>query len=189
MLPVERWIVCVGGFGQDEPGRHGIDEIQDAVFRRCTCESTRVPRMSWRDSPASIAKRIWNRRPDDHPPRVVLIGFSYGGWTAILIARELESLGLDVEVMLLIDAVWRPLAWLPSLTSLLRRWKIRVPENVRCVYSWRQQAGAPFGHEVMCGALTLHTAHTLTAPHQQIDDHPEVFAKALEVACPERKAA
>jgi len=189
MLPVERWIVCVGGLGQDEPGRHGIDEIQDAVFRQCTCEFTRVPRMSWRDSPKAIARRIFNRRPVGHQPRVVLIGFSYGGWTAVLIARELEGLNVPVETLLLIDAVWRPLAWLPSLTSLMRRWKIDLPANVGACYAWRQKRSTPCGHDIDPGRVRQFTEHTLNVPHDEIDEHPEVWAKALAVACPEKKVA
>lgn len=184
---VERWIVCFSGFLQE--GRlSGIEKIEDAIHRQCNGDSTRVLLKSWRDSPADVAQRIWNRCPEGHQPAVVIIGYSYGGYTAVLLARELEKRGLKVETMLLIDPVWRWAARWPSLLSWLEGWEIKVPSNVRKLYGWTQKVDTPAGHKIVPSGSTISDIQTLMRAHNIMDDAMEVYNRAMFVACPESRS-
>ena len=189
-LPVERWIVCVTGLRQSEGQLTGLERLQDAIHRRCSNDETRVLLRDWRDSPDAIAQRIWLRRPVDRQPVVILVGYSYGGTTANEIARELDARGIEVTTMLLIDPIWRPFRYWPSLLSVFSCWSLSVPPNVRQLYSWRQKRSRPRGHAlVVDGARTHHIAHTLNVEHGYMDDHPDVQLTTLRTACPSSEAA
>jgi len=187
--PIERWIIVFTGFLQE--GRlSGLEKIEHAIHQQCNCDSTRVILKSWQDSPGAVASRIWNRQPEGHPPAIVIIGFSYGGFTAVLLARELGKRGLKIETMLLIDPVWRWLAELPSVLSLGSWWEINVPKTVRTLFAWFQKVDRPRGHRLIVDENhTLYFPKTLKRTHNQMDDAEEVYKKALLVACPERKTA
>lgn len=184
---VDRWVICFTGFLQ--AGRiSGVETIQDAIHRQCNCDGTRVLLKSWQDSVKDLSGRMWNRRPKDGQPEIVVIGYSYGGWTAVLMTRVLKKLGWNVKTLLLIDPVRRPISWLPSPSSMLSFWKIAVPDNVGIVYEWYQKINKPRGHKVRVCYGTKHVRRRLPVNHQNIDDHPTVFKKALAVACPGMEA-
>ncbi len=185
---IDRWVICFSGFLQG--GRvSGIEKIEDAIHRQCHGDTTRVLLKSWKDSPADLASRIWNRCPEGGHPAIVLIGYSYGGYTAVLLARELNERGFEVETMLLIDPVFRFLGRFPSLFSLADWWTIEVPSNVRNLFDWSQKINKPSGHKIVESIKTTRNHETLMVKHQHIDDSPIVFKRAMLVACPEVKAA
>lgn len=186
--PINRWIICFTGWHQE--GRlSGLEKIEDAIHRQCNGDDTRVLLKSWKDSPADLASRIWNRCPEGHQPAIVVIGYSYGGYTAVLLARELDKRGLKVEMMLLIDPVWRPFTWIPSVLSMLGWWTIDVPSNVRSLHAWHQNVDLPSGHTLIVDHKTLCSEDTLNVSHQHIDDAPVVFNRAMAVACPEKESS
>ncbi len=184
-IEVDRWIVCISGYMQSEARLSGIEQLQHKIHTQCSSPTTRVLLKSWRDSPDDLAERIWRSQPH-HPPGIVVIGYSYGGCTAIALCEELERRGLDVEHLLLLDAVWRPWHLIPSLLSLLKLWVLKVPSNVGTCYSWTQTLTKPSGHTVQVDrdATTLHRC-TLNVGHQYVDEHPVAHECAMRVACPD----
>lgn len=182
---VTRWIVCIGGFNQSEGRLTGVANIEAALHRRCNCPTTRVLLKSWRDSSHDLAERIWNWRPSHGRPQVFILGYSYGGYSAVLLARELKERGIDVETMLLVDPVWRIWGRFPSLSSLLSKWKIHVPDNVARLYSWRQEIDKPMGHPLVTAGSTRHIEKMVERSHSYMDDYEEIQTIALSTACPE----
>jgi hypothetical protein len=87
----------------------------------------------------------WNVDPiklvRDFSPEYSVIGFSYGGFTA-------ARLRCNMNLLFLIDAVWRKCKHTPSLKSLNRNKKIYVCGNPKSVYVWRQNIGLIRGHNV-----------------------------------------
>ena len=184
--PVERWIVCVTGFCQPESRATGVEILQDRLHRLCGNPFTRVLLRAWDDSPWHCAERIWTRRPPVDPPRVVLIGYSWGGYTANEIAKQLHRRGLAVDALLLCDAVWRSRTIFGRPLSMLDCWTIRVPANVRRCFVWRQTANRPRGARVVVtDPITEITESVLPhLAHQYMDDLPEFHKIASLVACP-----
>jgi len=187
--PVTRWIVCIAGWQQNEGQTTGLEELQDRLHRRCSNRSTRVVLRAWNDSPSHIAERIFRRRPNDGQPAVVIIGYSYGGYSAVLLARQLQRRGIEVETMLLCDAVWRPSRWCPSVLSLLPWWTLRVPGNVRRLYSWRQKTNKPSGHAIALeDTSTLWSTRSVVGTtHRYMDENPEFVSISIAKGCPEKQ--
>lgn len=197
--PVKRWIVCETGFGQDESRVTGVESLQDEVHRLCSCADTRCVLKSWRDSPSSLAQRIKNRAGGDEDPTIVVIGYSWGGYSSVLLCRELQKRDLSVEHLLLCDAVWRSKFMIGYPLSLTDWLTISIPGNVRNLYSWRQTANIPCGAKIKLEEpydekTNQGTKHVLErvlphVTHEHIDEHREFLRVAKSVACPKSAAA
>ena len=181
---IDRWIVCVTGFLQPEGKITGVVELQEKIRRQCVCPRVVTELKSWNDNPWYIAERIWRFRPRN----VVLVGYSYGGFTAALVARELaaRNSGIRVDAMVLSDAVWRPAANWPSIRSLFNGGRIEIPRNVRRLWSWTQTTNKPCGHELIVDEkyTTWVKECVPDIRHQYMDDLEAFHEVALEVACP-----
>ena len=196
MAPVKRWIVCTTGFLQHEGDATGTEILQDAIHRLCSCADTRVLLKSWRDNPQDLARRIHHHTPDDSRPTVILVGYSYGGYTSVLIARELRKYGIDVEWLILCDPVWRPRFLINYWLSMLDVFSIRVPNNVHNLFITRQSFDYPRGAGIKLEDETrtswIRPDHDIVypeIPHRNIDKVSMEFKKkAMEEACPKAEA-
>lgn len=192
--PVKRWIVCVTGFGQSEDRLTGVEMLQDVLRRQCSCEDTVCVLKSWRDNPSSLAQRIANRCPDAFDPEIVTIGYSWGGYSTVILARELQKRGLTVNHMLLCDAVWRAKFITGYPLSLTDLFTIHIPDNVKNLYTWRQSANTPRGSKIKLerqfeestgeGTLWGVQEEYPHITHQHLDDLRSFRNKAREIACP-----
>lgn len=195
--PVNRWVVCVTGFGQSEDRLTGVEMLQDVLRRQCSSADTVVVLRSWRDSPGSLAQRIANRSPDDFDPHIVTIGYSWGGYSSVVLARELQKRGLTVDHMLLCDAVWRGRFMMSYPLSLTDAFTITIPSNVKHLYTWRQCANTPRGSKIRLehpydegeerGTLWDYQEEHKHITHQHLDDLRSFRKKAKELACPHLK--
>ena len=103
-----------------------------------------MPR-EWDDDVESMAAMVERHATRDQPPRIVIVGYSYGGgWTAPRLARALQHIGRDVDLMILIDPVWRSRFLAGKWLSFTGSIQITVPGNVRHIISWRQRNGGLF---------------------------------------------
>ena len=181
--PVEHWIVVFSGF-LEEGHLSGMECMHDALRLQCSTDDRIVLLKSWKDNVGHIAERMFNRRPVDHQPRITIAGFSYGGMSATLLAKELAKYQWSVELMFLIDAVYRWGDSTPSFLSMLKFWKIKVPENVKVLYSWRQSVTKPSGHELKVNKQkTQWIEQTLAIPHRKIDEVSAIHERALQLSC------
>ena len=165
----------------------GVEKLQEALRIKCTCVETIVLLKSWRDFPASLAQRIANRCPDDYDPTIVSIGYSWGGYSAVLFARELQKRGLTIDHLLLCDAVWRSSFMIGYPLSLTDLFTIKIPSNVKNLYTWRQTANTPRGSNIKLedeGFTNWVSDEVLPhIEHQHIDDYRPFRLKAMELAC------
>ena len=143
----QTWVVLVGGFLQQMDGNHGLAALFHLLdrFKR---PGLNLLLREWTTDTAAIARRV-ALLADGGAPTVVVVGFSYGGTTAVRLCEELEERGVTVGSLTLIDAVWRPWRGFPSVLSVLPWWRLRVPRNVKRVRVYRQREDRPMGHEVV----------------------------------------
>ena len=166
-----------------------MEMLQDALRLKCSSDDRIVLLKSWKDSMPHIAERMYNRRPVDHQPRITILGYSYGAMSATLLAAELKKYKWSVELMFLLDGVYRWRDSAPSILSMFRFWSIDVPDNVKVLYSWRQSVSKPSGHKLNVNKdKTSWISQTLAVPHRKMDEVEAIHDRALELACPEKAA-
>lgn len=184
--------MVIGGFQQNEGRPTGIVRLWRRL--RAADPQAEVLLRSWADNWNHLAELIWQCRNGDLPD-VCLHGYSWGGASAVRLARELHRRGVPVRAMVLCDAVYRHryrLGWWRSLVS----WsKLEIPPNVREVFSLRQrnprlQPGRPggfiqpAGHDIIAESTTthIHPAEVLTVDHSYMDDADRFHELALATA-------
>lgn len=144
---ITEWFGFVTGFQQREGGATPFEKLHRRVQKRAGGPNTVVVIRSWRDSAKDFAQRIHNWR-NGHNPRIVLAGYSYGGYSAVEICRELQKFHIPVDHLFLIDPVARWLYRWPSIFSMLNVLPITIPANVRRATVWRQAYDYPRGADV-----------------------------------------
>lgn len=180
---IKRWIICFNGYTQGDRWRTGVGKIHRRILTTCSGPDTYAKLCSWRDNVSDLADRIceWG----GSAPEVKVFGYSYGGYTSVLLCRELEKRGIEVENLVLIDAVWRWHDWLASFQSLFSNHEIRIPVNVKEVLAYRQQRNKPSGHDVVVDdSMTQIEEIFLNVTHAFMDDQDVVLEKAMQLACP-----
>ena len=80
-------------------------------------DATVILLLPWTSDPSRIAELI--KKYGSESPEIVLVGYSYGGQTAINTAAELGNLGLWVDKLALVDPVFRSRYWFMRWRSLL----------------------------------------------------------------------
>jgi thioesterase domain-containing protein len=117
----------------------------------------------------------------DQPGKIVIAGYSWGGYSATVLARELAKHGRKVDQMVLCDAVYRHNYWLGNWRALCPLSKIKIPKNVKEVSWFKQQKNYPRGHRIIAESDTtkINKPFELMFKHQRCDDsylvHKEVF--------------
>lgn len=133
--------------------------------------STRVELAHWNSDWRAHAECI-NRMCADHHASVVIAGYSWGGYSSTLLARELAKHGRKVQQMVLCDAVYRHKYWLGNWRALCPFSKIKIPANVEKVTWFRQKQNFPRGHNLKPESDTtiIRNPQELKDKHQQCDD-------------------
>lgn len=191
---------AISGFRQNAESWHGIAELVERLRQdgHALEACSRVVYQPWCADWSAIANHAW-LLGDFYGvrPTVAIYGYSWGGGHgAMELARELGRRGIEVRAMVLADPVYRPrsaLAWLYSWRALCNlAWPIvgepliRVPGNVREVWSFHQTQDRPSGHKMISDSRvngpTIYPRELLRTTHAYIDNAPEFHAKALEIA-------
>lgn len=180
LVPVREWHIVLSGFLQRAGDINGMVLIwQD--LRRIVPSHAVVQLQSWNSNIADLAELIARLTPDQEEPRVNVYGYSWGGMSAVHLARQLKRRGKVIDHMVLSDAVyrhWYPLGWWRAFAP----WRaISVPTNVRRVTHFRQRESWPHGHKVVAensGLTTLDDVVFLDLEHCWMDD-----AAAFRRAC------
>lgn len=173
--------LCFAGFTQ-RLGRegNGVHRLFDELYARYASPETLVEYGQWFCGPDDLAERLKDLDHDcrvqhGHRIKIQLIGYSFGGQTAVRVADKCWP-GL-IDLMDLCDPVARRgrLGWLAAANPLAT---IRVPSNVRSL-TWIQQRNPrwqcrrpffwPAGHDIKCSPETdLEGPIDLTAFHSHL---------------------
>jgi len=200
-LAVEAWQICISGFLQSEANPTGIRQLWGRLRAKVEGPACRVELRSWCQNWSDLAELIWSFRPDpDSPsgayrPTINIFGYSWGGYSATLLARELDRRGMSVDCIVLADAVYRHWYKLGQWRAFAPWSTIEVPRNVQRVEVFRQanprfrfgRAGGSFqpaGHRVIAKSkLTRIVEHPLlSCEHNYADDDADFRWLCLKVA-------
>ncbi len=137
--PIHTWHKVVAGFLQDEGRLNGCVKLwRNLDIAHGGPDDVRVDFHSWNDNPLAIAEQIWRMRPDGEQPKVYLYAYSWGCYTATLIAKALERRGIRVCVMVFSDPVYRHYYLAGQWRALVPWTKIWIPGNVEYLYYFYQ---------------------------------------------------
>lgn len=170
-------LVGISGFGETERHPSGIEEILWRVFS--DLEGVIAARFTWRDSLVTMVR--WIERITAKWPsiQVSVLGYSYGGTTAVRLVEALRS--TPITNLFLIDPVWRPWNHLPSFVSIGGVGTLWVESSVAHVFVWRQTKTWIRGCQVVCKSeKTKLYEDTLNYTHRQIDNSQLVRGCILE---------
>lgn len=149
MLEIREWHIVISGFQQKSGTINGTVRIWDAL-RRITASrrDAVVEQHSWNADFADLAERIVKLQPMDGRPVVNIYGYSWGGMSAANFAAELRRRGVNVNHMVLSDAVYRHWYWLGWWRAFAPWRSIVIPDNVRQVTAFVQRQSWPRGHRI-----------------------------------------
>ena len=147
-----------------------------------TCVTLRAWNSDWN----ALAELIWRISRGQPMPRIAIYGYSWGGMSAVILARQLQRRGIKVQWMVLSDPVYRHWYPLGNWRTLVPWSEIIVPTNVDWVDSFRQRTSWLRAHRVV--AADSRETH-VSAPwmarhidHRHMDDLVEFQKRCKEVA-------
>ena len=150
--------------------------------------NARVEIYTWDSDPDDRAEFILQTLPKNRKIRIVIVGFSYGGYTAKLLTDRLKDRGIEVELVFLLDAVYRHWYALGQWRSLVPWSTIRICDTVKRVIQYRQRNSLPSGHRIVVDnrlKTELGPINWVNAKHVFVDDqkyiHDECVAEILKV--------
>lgn len=186
-MSVGAWIIVRSGNLQTaaSPGSGCVRLFED-LNARFASRTVRVELEAWKDDPETTAAFVDRLSSDLDPPKIVLIGYSWGaGYGCVRLAKALRTRGLQVDAAVLCDPVYhsRVLWWRALLArTLFRPVTITIPSNVAEVHWLRQHVDRPAGHDLVAQApkrTTIHDPQVLDVGHLAIDDTREFHSLAL----------
>jgi thioesterase domain-containing protein len=183
MNAIHNWHILYSGFRQHAGLQTGMSRLWYEIRADLASPDTCVELRPWDEEYANMAEFV-KLCQNETPPRIVLYGYSWGGFTATLLAKELQRRSLDVDHLVLCDAVyrhWYMLGWWRAFAV----WKkIKIPANVRRVTWFRQQQSWPRGHALVAEdkATLIDPVRMLHADHVWMDDDPEFRKIAKQIA-------
>ena len=180
------WHIFISGFQQDESTMHGVQSLWLKMRRKLVGPNTFVCLRSWDNEWDKLAQKIL--LASGTTATVTICGYSWGGASSVLFARELQARGIAVDEMVLCDPVYRSkvkyLGWFRSMMNYVAAPKITIPANVRRVRWMRQKIDKPMGHDLVAEdtALTvIDDAVICQVDHHLMDEQPW-FARLVNQA-------
>ncbi len=181
-MVIREWHVVISGFTQQSGTLNGCVQIWGELIRLAASRpDARVELLTWNDNVANLAELISRIAPEIEQPIVNIYGYSWGGMTAANFARELRRRSIDVNQMVLSDAVYRHWFNLGQWRALVPSIPIWIPDNVKRVKWFRQKENWPRGHDLRAdnpGKTMIEPPVVLQTDHCWMDDH-----KAFRNAC------
>ena len=175
-------IVSFTGFKQTDKKRSGFEDGYFAHVAGFGNDETLTfaPR-TWKTKVKVLANQL--RRQGIR--RVAMLTYSHGQAAGTAFARYAYSIGLDVDLWIACDPVYRP-TWLPRWTAsqalafkaLRKEGKIKVPEGIERTVYIRQTKNKPCGHTLVASHPDQHVEcmgiiHSLR--HDQIDESKQFW--------------
>jgi len=146
-------IVTFTGFRQSEHERSSFEDgyFRHIAFNQNASTLSYAPR-TWKANVKALADQLRRQGVD----RVAMISYSHGQAAATAFARYAYDIGLQIDLWLACDPVYRP-TWLPRWSvaqalawkALLKTGTIKIPENIRRTVYLRQERDRPRGHTLV----------------------------------------
>lgn len=181
------WHVVISGFLQREGQPTGMFrlwlDLKDGVGNNGG--KTVVELRSWDDNWSDLAEKIWRARPGNVAPKIKIYAYSWGGASAMILARELRERGIGVDWIVLSDPVYRSRWWSGLWRSMVGNPRIRVPSNVQHVGRFYQRQNWPRGHRLLIESPMLTkvgVSGELELNHQYMDDAETFHCECQRVA-------
>ena len=158
-------------------------------MRKLSGQSTCVQFDDYDTDPESVAQFI--RRNGSMMPEIILVGYSWGGDCAVDVCWKLDDLGLEVEHLLLCDAVYRSSLKTMAWRALTSSPKLKIPDNVAEVTWFYQRRNKPAGHVPVAvdpyndfdkAGTVIHPGKQLDMIHAAMDEAPEFIDAAVRIA-------
>jgi len=153
---IRNFVYLIGGRAQKTGADTGIMRLWAMLFRwRAEARSrgdafTFIMPREWNDSVREMAALLQRHSVPARDRRVIIAGYSWGaGFGAPRLAREVKRAGAIVDLLILIDPIYRsklPLAF--RLLAFTTWFGIRIPANVKEVLIYRQRRDALKGTRV-----------------------------------------
>jgi thioesterase domain-containing protein len=180
---IREWHIVIMGFAQREGAINGMVECWRQLINAVKGTAARVELRSWNSDVEDLAEFISKLQPPDLPPRICIHGYSWGGMTAANLCRALRRRGLNVDRVVLSDAVYRH--WYPwGNWRAFAPWRaIRIPDNVRRVTLFQQKESLPMGHPVAAdnpGKTHVDPVKWLKVDHKWMDDQTEFHRACVQ---------
>ena len=170
---IEKWLICISGFMQTEGTPNGVVKLWRRL-RKYTKPDCCVELRSWNDNWSNLAELIWRTKENGTIPDVRIFAYSWGGQSAMTLARQLARRGLNVRFMVLCDPVYRPWCWIGRWRSMLPFNRIWVPGNVYEVHWLRQKYDWPRGHDLKAddpaSTIVFEPCVSMSVSHAYMDD-------------------
>lgn len=127
---------------------------------------------AWNDDVEEIANLVFHATHSAFAPTINVAGYSWGGQTAANFCRRLADRGIEVDRVVLCDAVYRHRYWLGNWRAFVPGSEILIPENVRRVDWFRQSRNLPAGHQIVAESKNTIIADPveLDRRHEWMDD-------------------
>lgn len=169
-MQVKQYSQFFSGFMQHAGRFNGVLRIWGEAYEQNASPHHVLSLDEWHVDIDHKAEAIWRLQPE----RVLIAGYSWGGWTAVRLAAELEVRQVKTDVLLLSDAVYRPNLKIAYPLSLYKGWKIEIPVSVSVLRAWRQSYNRPAGHElVVPDGIDFRETMLERIKHAKMDDISE----------------
>lgn len=180
---IETWHIVIAGHLQNQGQLVGMTRLWWDLYQAHVGTRTAVLFREWDCDVETLAERIWRFRGNGDGPRICLYGYSWGGMTAILLARALADRGLKVAYLVLSDAVYRHRYRLGNWRTLCHWIPIRIPANVGSVHAFRQRVSWPRGHDLLlANGKPPENIRYIKVTHTYMDDARAFKNCALDLA-------
>lgn len=170
------------GFKNSDRNRCGFEDGHfEHVAKFSNGETLTYEPRTWKTNVKILADQL--RRQRIH--RVAMLSYSHGQAAATAFARYSYSIGLDVDLWVACDPVYRP-TWLPRATisqvlafrAMCKTGRIKVPHNIKRTVYIRQEKDMPRGHTLVATHPDQHVEckgilHTYG--HTEIDESDEFW--------------
>jgi len=155
----KRAIISFSGFQESEEDRNGFE---DGFFRIVSAFAkpgeiyTYAPR-TWKSDVKALADQLRRQRVES----VAVLSYSHGQAATTAFARYAYEIGLDVDLWIACDPVYRP-TWLPrctlaqaiSVRAMLKKGTIKIPKGIARTVYVRQEKDRPNGHDLVATSPT-----------------------------------
>lgn len=181
-IPDMRAVLTFQGFTESIRTRTGTEDLYFNVIRKLSGEHvTTFQPVQWTVNAKQLAGQVARQ----NIRRVALVSYSHGQAAALDFAAEAYKLGVETDLWLACDPVYRP-AWLPrlNLTQPLafralipQSAKIAVRTPIKRIAGVRQKLNIPRGHDIVAKHPGIHVEpfKVLEYTHVTIDQAPEWF--------------